>query len=295
MMRRRPGACAWIGVWILAVFAAACGGSEPDAPALATPSLTLAKDRVPAGSPVEVTYRFTVAPDATFDGDYWVMVHVVDSEGERMWGDDHQPPIPTSQWKPGQTVEYTRTVFAPIFPYIGEAGINMGLYMPASQVRLPLGGEHVGQRAYRVGRFQLLPQTDNLFTVFKEGWHPAEVAPEDTLVEWQWTKKEATLAFRNPKRDAKFYLDLDNPAGYVGAQRITVRLGEQTVDEFTIQGAARTLRTMTLPATTLGTDDITELRITVDPPFTPAQTGGSNSTDPRELGVRVFHAFVEAP
>jgi hypothetical protein len=295
MLRQLSGIRACIGVWVLAGLAAACGGAAPDAPAVATPEVTVAKDRVPAGSPVEITYRFTVAPDATFDGDYWVMMHVVDADGERMWGDDHQPPVPTSQWKPGQTVEYTRTVFAPIFPYIGEAGINVGLYMPATQVRLPLGGEHVGQRAYRVGSFQLLPQTDNLFTVFKEGWHPAEVAPEDTLIEWQWTKREATLAFRNPKKDAKFYLDLDNPATYAGAQRVTVALGEQTVDEFTLQGGARTLRTVSLPAATLGAEDITELRITVDPPFTPAQTSGSNSTDPRELGVRVFHAFVEAP
>jgi hypothetical protein len=38
-----------------------------------------------------------------------------------MWTDDHTPPVPTTQWKPGQTVEYTRTVFIPIFPYVGDA------------------------------------------------------------------------------------------------------------------------------------------------------------------------------
>ena len=41
------------------------------------------------------------------------MVHVVDTDEELMWTDDHHPPTPTSQWKPGQTIEYTRTVFVP--------------------------------------------------------------------------------------------------------------------------------------------------------------------------------------
>ena len=30
--------------------------------------------------------------------------------------------------------------------------------------------------------------------------------------EWQWTKKEATIAFRNPKRDVVLVLQVDNPA-----------------------------------------------------------------------------------
>ena len=295
MIFSRVRGCVATILCVIAVSAAACGGSAPDAAPVATPSLTLAKERVPAGSPVDVTYRFTVAPDASFDGDYWVMVHVVDADGERMWGDDHQPPVPTSQWKPGQTIEYTRTVFAPIFPYIGEAGINMGLYMPATQVRLPLGGEHMGQRAYRVARFQLLPQTDNLFSVFKDGWHAAEVAADDALVEWQWTRGPATLAFRNPKRDARFYLDVDNPAAYVGPQQVSVTIGGQTLDQFTVEKGQRVLRKVALPAVALGSDDIAELQIVVDRIFVPAQTPGSNSTDSRELGVRVFHAFVEAP
>ena len=55
------------------------------------------------------------------------MVHVVDTDEELMWTDDHNPPVPTTQWKPGQTVEYTRTMFVPIFPYVGDAGIHIGL------------------------------------------------------------------------------------------------------------------------------------------------------------------------
>ncbi len=67
----------------------------------------------------------------------------------------------------------------PIFPYVGDAGVYVGLYSSADQKRLPLHGQDMGQRAYKVGTINLLPQTENLFTVFKDGWHPAEVAERE--------------------------------------------------------------------------------------------------------------------
>jgi hypothetical protein len=44
----------------------------------------------------------------------------------------------------------------------------------------------------------------------------------------------------------------------------------------------------------MSTADMAELHIVVDKTFFPAQVSGANSKDPRELGVRVFHAFVDA-
>src|SRR5687768_3710325 len=88
-------------VALLTVLAGCSGGKDTDPP-VATPSLTLNHDRVPIGSPLKLTYSFQVADNATFDGDYWVFVHVLDPEGERLWTDDHLPAVPTSQWKPGQ-------------------------------------------------------------------------------------------------------------------------------------------------------------------------------------------------
>ncbi|PYR33652.1 MAG: hypothetical protein DMF89_12865 [Acidobacteria bacterium] len=44
--------------------------------------------RVIAGSVLETTYRFTVAPDARFLDDYRVFVHVIDPDGEPVWNDD---------------------------------------------------------------------------------------------------------------------------------------------------------------------------------------------------------------
>ncbi len=277
----------------------ACGGNEPPVPAVATPTLTLSYQRAPAGSPLELTYRFVVAESATFAEDYRVFAHVVDADEERMWSDDHNPPVPTSQWKPGQTVEYTRTIFVPVFPYIGNATINIGLHSvmtgPAGeQARLPLAGEDVGQRAYRVARLELLPQTENLFTIFKDGWHPAELAGDSGGVEWQWTKKEATLAFKNPRKDTLFYFEVDSPvARLVGGQQIEIIIGGQTVDAFPLGTDAQLLRKVRISPAQLGDGEMAELRISVDKAIVPALTPEAASKDPRELGVRVFHAFVD--
>jgi len=273
----------------------ACGGSKQTAgPSVATPSLTLSHDRAPAGSPLELTYKFVVAPDATFAEDYRVFMHVVDTDMEQMWTDDHNPPVPTSQWKPGQTVEYTRTIFVPAFPYVGEASIEIGLHSVKDQKRLAMTGEDAGQQSYKAARIQLLPQTDNLFTVFKDGWHPAENSPQDQSLEWQWTKQQGTLAFKNPKKDAIFYFDVDSPGKDLhGAQTVTLTMGGQTVQTITVEPDVRTLHKITLPGAAMADADLAELQISVDKTFIPSVVSNGASKDPRELGVRVFHAFVD--
>jgi hypothetical protein len=272
-----------------------CRHKEPVSPPVATPSFSLNHPRAALGSAVEITYKFVVANDAHFSQDYRVMVHVMDTDDELIWTDDHNPPIPTTQWKPGQTVEYTRTVFIPVYPYVGEAAVQMGLYSTADQKRLPLAGEEAGQRAYKVGKIQLLPQTDNIFVVFKDGWHPTEVAEHNATVEWQWTKKSATLAFKNPKKDCVVMLDLDNPGNVLREpQQVKVSFDGKAVDQFTVSPKEQLLRKIPLTAAQLGSADMVELQIDVDKTFVPAMMSGSNNKDPRELGVRVFHAYVDA-
>ncbi len=273
---------------------AGCRQKATPEPPLATPSLAVNHRRVPLGSPLELTYRFVVAPDAHFDRDYRVMVHVVDTDEELMWTDDHLPPVPTSQWKPGQTIEYARTVWVPVYPYIGEATVQVGLYTTLNQKRAPLAGEDAGQRAYRVAKLQLVPQTENVFTVFKDGWHQAEVADHNASIEWQWTKKQATFAFRNPKKDSVFYFDVDNPGTvFQEPQQVKVSLGGQLLETFTLAPKQQVLEKIPLPAAALGAADMAELQIDVDKTFVPAAIPAANSRDPRELGVRVFHAFVD--
>ena len=94
-------------------FAAGCGRAQDTTPPAATAQVTLSRAKVALGSPVEVTYKFTVAPNASSLGSRRVFVHFLDADDELMWTDDHDPPTPTADWKPGQTVEYSRTMFVP--------------------------------------------------------------------------------------------------------------------------------------------------------------------------------------
>jgi hypothetical protein len=278
----------------LAVVVAGCGKKADTDPPVATPGFSVNKTRAALGSPVEVTYRFTVAPGATFDGDYRVMVHFLDQDEELMWTDDHDPPTPTSTWRGGQTLEYTRTMFVPLYPYNGTATVNMGLYS-ASGRRLPLAGQTKGQRAYTVGSLELLPRSENVFLVFRDGWHPEEVAQDNAVVTWQWTKREATLSFRNPRRDATLYLHADGRPDLLtpAQQNVTVKIGEQVVDSFVLTTRDEVMRKTLVSGAQFGTGDTVDMRLLVEPSFTPALLPAANSKDPRELGIRVFHAFIE--
>lgn len=273
---------------LLAATAAGCSREEASEPPVATPSISLSKDRAAIGSPLRVTYRFQVADNAAIDGDYSVFVHVIEPDGEKLWQDDHKPEVPTSQWKPGQVVEYTRTIFVPTYPYIGDANIRLGLYDPPSGKRLSLAAQEVSRREYVVGKLNILPQSENIYLIYKEGWHSPEVDPSNAASEWQWTRQVATISFRNPKRDATFYLDADaRPDLFTPPQQVTVKVGGQTIGTFAADSKDRVLRTFPITAAQFGTGDVAEIVIEVDRTFVPGRG------DTRELGIRVFHAFVE--
>ncbi len=278
----------------LVVGSAACGRSgDSHEPAVATPRVTLNHGRVPLGSPLQITYEFKVADGARFDQDYIVFSHFVDADGELMWTDDHHPPTPTSQWKPGQTIKYTRLLFVPVYPYVGEAAVDLGLYARDGH-RLRLDGADQGQRAYRAVTLQVLPQTENIYLTFKDGWHQGEMAGDSGGTEWHWTKKQATLAFKNPGRDVVLFLDLDGTTRLLPApQTVTVAAGEQPVASFTL-GSGPEVKQVPITAAQLGTDDKVSLTISVDRTFVPAVVTAGAQKDTRELGIRVFHAFVEA-
>ena len=279
----------------LAVTLAGCGEAEDTTPPAANLQVSLSGPKVPLGSPIEVTYKVTVAPDAPPLGQRRMFVHFLDADEELMWTDDHDPPTPSTEWKPGQTIEYTRSMFIPTYPYVGPAKIVAGLYSPGSNERLKLSNEDRGDRSYKVVDFELLPQTENIFVIFKDGWHPAEVVTEGSgRTEWQWTKKEATIAFRNPKRDVVLVLQVDNPAsGPNAAQQVTAQIGGQTVATIPLSSSAAQVLKFPITAAQLGTGDMVEIKFTSDKTFVPALETSMKSGDPRELGARFFHVFIQ--
>jgi hypothetical protein len=275
---------------------AACSRADSDPP-VATVSLAVSKPGAAIGSPIDLRYRFEVAPNATIAGDYRVFVHALDDRGQQMWTDDHDPPRPTSTWKPGETIEYTRTRFIPSFPFLGQATIVAGLYR--DQERLPLQGRDPADREsrtreYTVANLEILPQVENLTPWRKSGWHPVEFAPSNPSVDWEWTEKLATLSFKNPKKDITFYLEYDARPDLFpeSPQVVTVIIGGQPVYTFPADQKEVTLLRIPISAAQLGEGEMTELLLDVDRTFVPAkQAGGGRDT--RELGIRVYHTFVE--
>ena len=155
-------------------------------------------------------------------------------------------------------------------------------------------GDTAGQRAYRVATFEMTLQSDSYFVVFQNGWHGAEAAGAGSGVEWQWSKKDATMTFANPKRDVRVYLSVDQPSSaFAEPQRVEVRLGPTVIDSFALAGGQSELRRIQVPASQLGTAEMVEMTISVDKTFVPATVPALGSTDSRELGIRVFRAFVQ--
>ena len=291
-MRARVSVCVLVA---LAAVMAGCSKAQDTTPAVAAMQVTLSRPKVALGSPVEVTYKFTVAQNAPNLGNRRVFVHFLDADEELMWTDDHDPPTPTSQWKPGQTVEYTRTMFIPSYPYVGAAKIVAGMYTPGNNERVKLSNDDRGDRSYKVADFELLPQTENIFVIFKDGWHPAEVITEGSgRTEWQWTKKEAVVAFRNPKRDVTLVLQADNPASAGNAaQQVSVQIGDQAVATVPLSATNAPVLKFPITAAQLGAGDMVEMKFTADKTFVPALDPAMKSTDPRELGARFFHVFIQ--
>ena len=280
----------------LLTFSTGCSKGDTSPP-VATVTFSANKARVPLGSPIELTYRFNVAPDAKFDGNYKVFVHFVDADGGVLWNDDHDPSPPTSQWRPGQTIQYTRTRFLPVVPFLGEVKVTVGLYRDSD--RLPLQGldpadRQSTTREYKVGTLQLLPTSENIFVFKKNGWHPTEFAAENPSLEWEWTQKVATLTLKNPRKDVFLYLEFDARTDVFTdrPQQVTVYSGDQTVDTFPANAGVPTLRRIPITAAQLGQNEMAELRIEVDRTFVPAKLP-AGGRDVRELGIRVYNVFVE--
>jgi hypothetical protein len=269
----------------------ACQGKEVTEVRPITPSFEVNKSRAPIGSPIEVTYRFDVASDCEpIEKEYIVFVHFLDSHDELLFTDDHVPPQPVSSWEPGSTIEYSRTIFIPLYPYLGTTSVAVGLYDAETGERLGLTGAENGE-VVRVGEITLLDQKENIFLVYKEGWHQLESSAENPAIEWQWTKREAVCSFKNPKVDSVLYLDADtNIHAFESALGVNLMIGDIEIGQFQVEDRARFLKKIAIPASSLGIEDWVDLRIVNNQAFIPSEKG--LGTDTRELGLRVYHLYV---
>jgi len=285
----------------LAPLLVATGCSDADtAPAVAKVTVTPSRTRIGVGAPLEIAYRFEILLGAAITGDYRVFVHVLNEDRQPIWNDDHEPSVPTSQWKPGQTIEYTRFAFVPTNATPGEATIEIGLYRDNDRLSLqgpdPSSRESLA-REYRVAALQLLPGTANVFLIRRSGWHPEESLAVEPSLSWAWTRKTAVLLVRaNPLANSLLYLQYDaRPDLFPGKpQQVTVWVDGKPIETFAANSDKPAVRRIPIAAAQMGTAEMVELKIETDRTFIPASLpqGGKDS---RELGIRVYHAFLESP
>jgi len=276
-----------------ASFLPACRRKPAEVNAI-TPSLVASRIRAPLGSAIEVTYTWTVEPTAKKIGqDYRAFVHFLDSHEVILFTDDHLPTPPPSSWEAGKTYTYTRTVFVPIVAYVGQVEVRMGLQPVAARgERMALKGDDAGLREYRVAKMESLPQTENIFLVFKEGWHNPEAAAHNPSVERTWTKKTALVSFKNPKKDVVVYLEADtNYSAFEQAPVLTVSVGSKVGLVIPIENSEIFLKKIRVKAADLGSDEWVDLRLSMNQSFVPKQKG-VNATDERELALMVYHLYV---
>jgi hypothetical protein len=257
--------------------------SSPVAQVVATPQRT----GVGAGGPIEVEYTVTtLSGGSTIPSDAWVFVHVLDASGTLLWTDDHQPAA-LSAASGHAPVVYRRTMFVPRATPAGRVRIEAGLFSRADGARIP-----TAPASPATGSFDVAPASEALFVVFGDGWHAAERVTQQQANEWRWSKGEARLSFRHPRRDVELTLEVDQPVNSVGVQTVELRAGSDLLATFEVEPGVRRIHTVSLPDTRMGSGPMVELNLHVQPTFVPANVPNLASSDTRELGVRVFNVHV---
>ena len=259
------------------------------------PKVSFNRTRVPLGSPVEVTYTWVLDPTAKkLPQDYRVFSHFLDSHEVMLFDDDHMPTPPASQWEPGKTYTYTRTKFVPIYPYVGDVEVRIGLHPhPGRGERPALKGDDAGMREYRVSKLELLPQTENIFLVYKDGWHNPEPHPENPAIERTWTKKEALVSFKNPKKDVVVYLEADtSPKFFSQPPVLTVAVGGKVGLVLPIESSEVFVKKIKVRAEDLGNEEWVDLRLMMNQSFVPKLLSPPLNNDDRELGLLKYQLYV---
>jgi len=256
-----------------------CSRREPAKVNPIVPSVEVNRTRAPLGSALEITYTWTLEPGAEkLDQDYRALVHFLDPHEVILFDDDHMPVPPPSTWEPGNTYSYTRTRFVPVYPYVGDVEIRMGLYpYPGRGERPALKGEDLGFREYKVGTMELLPRTENIFLVYKEGWHNPETHPE------------------NPGKDIVIYLEADTCVKcFTETPELTVEVGNNVGIVVPIEDNQVFLKKLMVSAEDLGDEEWVDLRLKMNESFIPNQLDPPLNDDDRELGLNVYNVFVVA-
>jgi hypothetical protein len=131
------------------------------------------------GSPIDVTYKFDVAPDApaVHRGLHGVRAQCSTRIGPRCGATIINRDADYAVESGIHSRVHANDV-RPEAPVCGTGADRGRLYSVKSQQRAPLGGENTGDRSIRVATFNMQLPANALFIVFRDGWHDAEVSGE---------------------------------------------------------------------------------------------------------------------
>ena len=185
------------------------------------------------------------------------MVHVVDPNEELMWTDDHDPPMPTSEWKPGQTDRVHADGLRARVSVRRRGDDPDRAVLAAERASRAAGGRRRGAAGLQSRRaLQLAPQSEAVFSVFKDGWHPAEQAEHNAMVEWHWTKKVRHARGQESEEGQRASTSSSTTPAASSTSRSRSRSASGAHDARPVHADARKpalLRKIALPAAALGT------------------------------------------
>ena len=224
----------------------------------------------PAGSPLEITYKFVVARREVRRG----LPRLRPRGRHRRRADvdrRSQSAGADPQWKPGQTVEYTRTIFVPVFPYVGDAAIQVGLHSTKDQRRVPLAGEDVGQQRLHASPGSSSCRRPRTCSPCSRtaGTRPNRGQRSRARMAVDQEGGDARVQEPEEGRRASISIWTARAANCTDAAG-TGQLGGQTVETFTLRPDERVLHKVKLPAALMGDGRLAELQIAVDKTFVPA-------------------------
>ncbi len=242
----------------------------------------------------DITYTWKLKDNLIkYDPSYKVFVHFWDNKQKRMiLQDDHDLPVDSKSWKPGETFTYThKDIYIPDFideydlNFTGEEDVTLtvGLWKPG----VPNSKIIIYQKTLK---FQPINPDYPDYT-FDEGWYPEEKFGDGIYDSWRWTGKKAVISVENIGKDIKFYFWGGSDKSVLEDQKITVKVNDTILDEF-IPDKAKFKKEYIIKKELIGDGDEFKVIISTDKTFIPSQVK-KDSKDERELGVQAYFIYFK--
>ncbi len=223
------------------------------------------------------------------------MVHFLDADEEQLWTDDHDPGgadvAVEARARPSSTPGRCSFRFSRTWD---RRPSTWGCTRAAMGAGIRCAARRRGSDRTRSGRWNWCPDRRT---------PSSSTRTAGTTRRWRGTtppssgngpSRQATLSFRNPKRDATFYLHLDGRPDLLASRcRCRCAWGNRRLTRSRSTPGRRSSGRSPSPRRSSAKPTSVDVTIEVSQTFVPSLVPAAQSNDARELGVRVFHAYIE--